>query len=159
MPSVRKFLLPEVMRVDSAGYKYAHTNPIKNTKDITKGTGEFFKKNYNLKEPIFMKDPEGRNINNLFTGYGYGGKGRAIATVGLLGGGTIVASNPRDYQNFYNGGFTDEQSEQLDVESLQSTRADGQGYQAQLGLGASNTLTTSGDLVFAMHKTRHSGQF
>jgi hypothetical protein len=139
--------------------KYEHTNPITNTKEIAKDTGEFFKKNYNLKEPIFKKDPEGRNINNLWTGYGYGGKGRAIATVGLLGGGTVIAANMRDTQNFANGHFADEQSEQLDVESLQATRADGLGYQAQLGAGASNSLTTSGDLVFAMHKTRHSGQF
>lgn len=159
MANIRKFLMPDVMRVDSAGYKYNHTNPIQNTKDIAKGTKEFFKKNYNLKEPIFKKDPQGANINNLFTGYGYGGKGRAVATVGLLGGGAIVAANPRDVQGFYNGGFAEDQSEQLDVESLQSTRADGQGYQAQLGAGASSALTTSGDLVFAMHKTRHSGQF
>lgn len=151
---MKKFLIPPVMRTGHVPYK--NTNPIQNTKDMVKGTGDFFKKNYNLKEPIFKKDPEGRNINNLYTGYGYGGKGKAIATVSLLGGGTLVAANPRGYQGFYNGDFVDQQSEELDVESLQSTRADGQGYQAQIG--SSDMLRTSGDLVFAMHKTRHSGQ-
>jgi lipoprotein-anchoring transpeptidase ErfK/SrfK len=153
---LRKFLIPPVMRTGHV--KYKHTNPIENTKEMAKGTGEFFKKNYNLKEPIFKKDPAGRNINNLYTGYGYGGKGRAIATVSLLGGGTLVASNPKGYQGLYNGDFVDEQSAELDVESLQSTRGDAQGYQTPLGESASEMMRSSGDLVFAMHKTRHSGQ-
>lgn len=153
---MRKFLVPPAMR---AGYKYHNTNPIENTKGMAKDTAGFMKKNFNLNEPIFMKDPEGRNINNLFTGYGYGGKGRAIATVGLLGGGSIVAANPRDFQGLMNGDYIDAQSQELDVESMQSTRGDSMGYQAQVGASAANMLNASGDLVFAMHKTRHGGQF
>ncbi|ARC67218.1 hypothetical protein B14_200005 (plasmid) [Bacillus licheniformis] len=152
--NLKKFLVPPAMRV---GHEYTRTNPIKNAKEIGKGAVGFMKKNYNLKEPIFMKDPQGRNMNNLWTGYGYGGKGRALATASLIGGGTIIASNPKAYQNFVNGDFVEEQSEALDVESLPSTRSDGLGYQAQVG--NNSDLSASGDLVFAMHKTRHTGQF
>jgi hypothetical protein len=141
-----------------AGHKYMHTNPIKNTKEMGKEFGGHMKKNYDLSEPLFKKDPEGRNLNNLWTGKTYGGKGRALATVSLLGGGSIIAANPRNASGLF-GDAAEQQSEELDIESLQSTRSDGLGYQAQIGTKASEKLTTSGDLVFAMHKTRHSGQF
>ncbi len=152
--NLKKFLVPPAMRV---GHEYTRTNPIKNAKEMGKGTVKFMKKNYNLKEPIFMKDPQGRNMNNLWTGYGYGGKGRALATASLIGGGTLIVSNPKGFQSYMNGDFVDEQSAELDVESLPSTRSDGLAYEAQIG--NSTDLSASGDLVFAMHKTRHSGQF
>jgi|GEM_PF-2791985 len=114
--------------------------------------------NYNPKDPFFMKDPQGRNINNLWTGYKLGGKGNLLAAGSILGGGTIIATNPRHYQSLYNQAYyIPAMSEELDVESLPSTRADGVGYQA--AIGNNPMLTTSGDLVFAMHKTRHTGQF
>lgn len=139
---------------------HQYPNMGENLKDIGQSVSSHLKKNYNPKDPLFRKSEEGRTVNNLWSGYELGGKGKIAVTASVLGGGAIIASNPRNYQNFYNNGtYAQAESEMLDVESLQSTRADGLGYQAQIGAGASQALTTSGDLVFAMHKTRHSGQF
>ncbi len=143
---MKRFLVPPVMRVGAHPYKYSAKDAIPNMKAVGKDGVNFIKKNYNLKEPLFKKDPQGRNMNNLWTGYGYGGKGRALATIGLLGGGSIMASRDTN---------TPMESDMLDVESLPSTRGDYQGYEAQVG--ANSGLTPSGDLVFAMHKTRHTG--
>ena len=151
-----RFLIPPAMR---AGYKYQYTykDALPNIKKVGAEIGEHIKKNYNPKDPLFVKDPEGRHINNLWTGYKLGGKGNLMVAGSILGGGTIIASNPRHYQNLYNNMYQiPAMSEELDVESLPSTRADGLGYQAQVG--ASQMLAPSGDLVFAMHKTRHTGQ-
>lgn len=137
----------EVERTETAG-------------SIVKSVGGHFKKNYNPRDPVFVKDEmEGRSINNLYTGYKLGGKGNLAVAGSLLGGGTLIVSNPRGYQGFMSTGDNVEaQSAELDVESLQSTRADSLGYKAQLS-SAQQQLSASGDLVFAMHKTRHSGQF
>ncbi len=143
---MKRFLIPPAMRVGAHPYKYGAKDAITNIKDIGKDGANFMKKNYNLKEPLFKKDPQGPNMNNLWTGYGYGGKGRALATIGLLGGGTIMASKNISVPA---------ESEMQDVESLPSTRGDYQGYEAQLS--ENSGLAPSGDLVFAMHKTRHSG--
>lgn len=122
-------------------------------KDIGNGFAGYMKKNFNLKEPIFQKS-EHRDINNLWTGYEMGGKGRAIATVGLLGVGGAVAYNPKSYQNWSNNrANTRYASEEQDIESLPSTRGDGMGYQAYGG----PSLQPSGDLVFALHRLRHGG--
>ena len=148
---MRRFLVPPALRKGANPYRYTASDMGENLahvgKESVKGSKDFLKKNFNPKEPVFMKDPEGRNMNNLWTGYGYGGKGRIMATASLLGGGAIYAT--RDVK-------TPAESEMLDVESLQSTRGDGIGYQAQIGNLAD--MSASGDLVFAMHRTRHSGQ-
>lgn len=137
---------------------YEYTDAMKNVKEIGGQIGNHLKTNYNPKDPWFKKDEEGRNLNNLWSGYKLGGKGKILTTGSLLAGGTIIAGNPRSYQNAYNeSANTQVMSEEQDVESLQSTRADGLGYQAQIG--NSQLISASGDLVFAMHKTRHTGQF
>ena len=136
------------MRPGAHAYQHGAKDIGKNIKRLGEDATNSLKKNFDLSEPIFKKDPQGRNLNNLWTGMGYGGKGRALATVSLIAGGTVMAN--RDVR-------TPMESEALDVESLQSTRADGQGYESQLG--DTSGLTASGDLVFAMHKTRHTGQF
>lgn len=153
-----RFLIPPAMRV---GHKYTHTNPIENTKKIVKGIGTHLKENYNPRDPLFTKDNvEGRNVNNLWTGYKLGGKGKIAVGASVLGGGAIMVADPRGVQStFGDPGMIEAQSDELDVESLQSTRSDGLGYQAQLSTSALQDLSASGDLVFAMHKTRHSGQF
>lgn len=146
---MKRFLVPPVMRAGAHPYKYGPKDAIPNISEAGKQATESVKKKYNMKEPLFKKDPVGRNMNNLWTGYGYGGKGRALATASLLGGAGIMASRDTTVPN---------QIEELsEVESLQSTRGDGLGYESQVG--PDSGLTASGDLVFAMHKTRHTGQF
>jgi hypothetical protein len=154
-----KFLIPPKMRT---GFRHPtkesrHTLP-EIGDEVGEKVGNFFKSNYNPKDNVFVKDKvEGRSVNNLWTGYKLGGKANIAVTASLLGGGTLIASNPRNLQNSYDSKYiANSDSEAQDVESLQSTRSDGQGYQAQIGSAAN--LSTSGDLVFAMHKTRHSGQ-
>lgn len=140
---------------------YPKADPVGAIQGLGKNINEHVRKNYDPRDPFFVKDTEqGHNINNLWTGYKLGGKGNLLMTGSLLGGGTIIAANPREYQSHYNNfNQARAESQELDVESLQSTRADQVGYQAQIGSKSSPMLTTSGDLVFAMHKTRHSGQF
>lgn len=150
-----RFLVPPMMR---AGYKA----PAKTSmSEIGQKAGGFFKENYDPRDSFFKKDTvEGRNINNLYTGYKLGGKGNLLVTGSILGGGTLVATNARGVSdNYAIKNAVSSESENGDIESLQSTRADGQGYQASIGANALANLSTSGDLVFAMHKTRHSGQF
>lgn len=151
-----RFLVPPVMR---RGHKYTRTNAKENLKDTTSSFKNHMKENYNPRDPFFVKDTEeGRNINNLWSGYKLGGKGKLLVTGSLLGGGSIIASNPQNYQDSYNLKYgVEAQSEMQDVESLISTRGDGQGYVAQHA--DTPDLSSSGDLVFAMHKTRHTGQF
>jgi hypothetical protein len=157
-----KFLLPPVMRKDHIHYtapEARHTNVKENAKQIGKDIGSHIKKNYNPNDPLFTKDTvEGHSLNNLWSGYKLGGKGKLAVTGSLLAGGSIMVANPRGVQAAYNNRQNVQyESEAQDVESLQSTRADGLGYQAQVGTNPG--LNASGDLVFAMHKTRHSGQF
>ena len=126
-------------------------------KDDAAFLGQRLKENYNPKDTFFRKSKEGHSINNLYSGYELGGKGNLLMAGGLLGGGTILASDPTGYKHGYLANQSvDYQSGEQDVESLQSTRADGLTYTAQVG--TSNMVTPSGDLVFAMHKTRHHGQ-
>lgn len=155
-----RFLVPPAMRSGFKPNKASFSEIGEQAGNDAKKIGEHLKENYNPRDPLFMKDEKtGRNINNLFTGYKLGGKGKLLAAGSMLGGGAIYVANPhavnRSVGNHMN---TKAQSEELDVESLQSTRSDGQGYQASIGASATANLTTSGDLVFAMHKTRHSGQ-
>ncbi len=108
-------------------------------------------------EPIFKKTGD-RNINNLWTGYEYGAKGKAIVGIGLLGGGSIlVPTAPARAAAAERRESVAWQSENQDIESMISTRGDMQGYKAHGGIDP--MLQSSGDLVFAMHKTRHGGQF
>jgi hypothetical protein len=153
--------VPPSMRVGYKTPEYTGRGIAGDAKDIASDVGGYFKKNYNPNDPIFKKDTDnGRNINNLYSGYKLGGKGNLLVGGSLLGGGTVIASNPKHLQNHYNvGGSVQAESQELDVESIQSTRGDGVGYQASIGAAAVQNLQTSGDLVFAMHKTRHSGQF
>lgn len=141
-------------------YKYSKLD-LKGIGSSAKKVGESVvdstKKNFNLKEPVFEK-AEYRDVNNLWTGYQLGGKGRAAATVGLLGVGAVMVSNPRAVQSQYNQEFVlPEQAREQDVESLASTRGDGQGYQAYGGMTGNPNYQASGDLVFALHKLRHGG--
>ncbi|MED1301890.1 hypothetical protein P4388_31455 [Bacillus thuringiensis] len=141
-------------------YKYPKLD-IKGIGSSAKKTGEGLvnstKKNFNLKEPFFEK-AEHRDVNNLWTGYQLGGKGRAASTLGLLGVGAVMVSNPRAVQRQYNETFVlPEQAKEQDVESLISTRGDSQGYQAYGGITGNPNLQASGDLVFALHKLRHGG--
>lgn len=145
---MKRFLIPPALRPGANPYQHSLKDMGPNIKKLGSDATNSFKKNFDLSEPIFKKDPQGRNLNNLWTGMGYGGKGRAMATVSLIAGGTVMAN--RDVK-------TPMESEAMDVESLQSTRSDGFGYESQLG--ENSGLSASGDLVFAMHKTRHSGQF
>jgi hypothetical protein len=158
---VMRFMVPPAMRVGfkSAGKKSFAEIGQGMKEDLGK-TGEFMKENFNPKDPFFKKDTrEGRSINNLWTGYKLGGPANLMVAGSVLGGGAIIASNPRNIQNAYDvNNSTKAESEMNDIESLQSTRGDGQGYQASIGAKALANLSTSGDLVFAMHKTRHSGQ-
>lgn len=152
-----RFLVPPAMRVGHV--PSAKTNLKDNMRDIKDDISNHVRTNYNPKDNFFIKDEaEGRNINNLWSGYKLGGKAKIATTASLLGGGSIVVGDPNGHQNRYNRRTgVKAESEENDIESLQSTRADGVGYQAQVG--DMSGLTTSGDLVFAMHKTRHSGQF
>lgn len=158
---VGRFLVPPAMRT---GFRAERASFSQMGEQVTKDRDNlkgWFKENYDPRQPIFKKDTEeGRNINNLYTGYKLGGKGNLLVTGSLLGGGAIYATNPnavnRTVMNGQNAKF---QSEEQDIESMQSTRADGQGYKASIGAAALESLSASGDLVFAMHKTRHSGQF
>lgn len=138
---------------------YEHTNAAENAREIGRSVRNHLREHYNPRDPVFKRDPEGRTINNLWTGYTLGGKGRLAVAGGLLGGGTIVVSNPRAYQNWYNQQVgIPRESDMLNVESLPSTRGDALGYQVPLGPKASEYLHASGDLVFALHKTAHTGQ-
>lgn len=158
---VGRFLVPAAMRT---GYKAERASfsqmgeQVKKDRDNLKG---WVKDNYDPRQPLFKKDTEeGRTINNLYTGYKLGGKGNLLVTGSLLGGGTIYVANPNNVnRTVLNGQNAKFQSEEQDIESMQSTRADGQGYKAAIGAAALENLSASGDLVFAMHKTRHSGQF
>lgn len=118
----------------------------------------FMKRHLDPHEGIFRESAEGRNINNLWSGYELGGTGNLLVGGSILGGGSLIAANPRGYQNFYNRSNILAESEAMDIESMPGTRGDLQGYQSTLGVPASNYLQSSGDLVFALHKTRHSGQ-
>lgn len=147
-----KWLVPGALRAD-----IPH-KPKGTWRDTGRKFGEYMKKSYNPKDPIFVKDEvHGRSINNLWTGYKLGGKGNLMVAGSVLGGGTLVASNPQAYQDMFNRHETVAyQSEELDVESLPSTRGDHTGY--QIPLSDMSNMQASGDLVFALHKTRHFGQ-
>lgn len=154
-----RFLVPPAMR---AGYKGLNedTTIKKSMKDVGGGVKNFFKDNLDPRDPIFKLDEKaGKNINNLYTGYKLGGKGNLLVGGSMLGGGTLIVSNPKLAQDHYNrGNIVEAESQEQDIESMQSTRGDMAGYRAAIGAEALANLQTSGDLVFAMHKTRHSGQ-
>lgn len=146
---MRKFLRPGI---GHKNFVYRTPDAVENATYLGGKLKDHMKNNYNPKDPLFRKSDEGRNVNNLWSGYELGGKGKIAVTGSLLLGGSIVASNPRVLEK----DFVKEKSESLDIESLQSTRGDMQGYSPILS--DTSALSTSGDLVFAMHKTRHSGQ-
>jgi len=98
------------------------------------------------REP-FIKHTGERNINNLWTGYEFGGKAKLMAPFALIGYAQYNAMNTPLYA-------LGEQAKAQDVESLPGTRGDMQGYQA---FPQYPDLGTSGDLVFALHKLRHGG--
>jgi hypothetical protein len=155
-----RFLVPPAMRAGYKAPKASMEEIGEGFKESAEKVGGYFKENYNPHDPFFKKDmKEGRSINNLYTGYKLGGKANLMVAGSLLGGGTLVAANMRGVSNHYAvNSNTAAESEYNDIESMQSTRSDGLGYQASIGAGALANLSTSGDLVFAMHKTRHSGQ-
>lgn len=127
--------------------------------EAKKDTVQKTKTYFDPKGPVFEK-ADSRDINNLYTGYKLGGKGRIGASVGMLGTGSVmVGFGPELRNKKMNQAIVDQQSQEQDIQSLPSTRGDMRGYMAQGGMGSTPDLTTSGDLVFAMHKTRHSGQF
>lgn len=148
-----KFLVPPALR--KGHNPYIHSD----AKESVKEAGGFIKKNFNPKDPLFVKDEKnGRNINNLWSGYKLGGKGNLLFTGSVLAGGAMMVPNPDSFQNSYNRKMTvEQQSQSQDVESLISTRSDGVGYQTPLP--STSDMNASGDLVFAMHRTRHTGQF
>lgn len=146
----KRFLLPP-------GARKGFNKAFEKGKKAFHKAGEYVKENYNPKDPFFVKDPvRGRHINNLYTGYKLGGKGNLLVAGSILGGGTVMAANPTAIQNsIARKEIVDSQAEMLDVESLPGTRADHLGYQNP---NPPSHMYASGDLVFALHKTSHTGQ-
>lgn len=105
------------------------------------------KKEFNLKEP-FVKKTGTRDINNLFSGYEFGGKAKTTAAIAGVGYVTLGVPSSQ-----YNEDNLIANAQEMDVESLPGTRGDMTGYQATPGVG----MEANGDLVFALHKLRHGG--
>lgn len=107
-----------------------------------KGTGSFI-----------AEAADGRSINNLWTGKTLGSAGKKTAAAGLVGGiGMYSLIGPEQMINRE----IQAQAKEDDVQSLQSTQADGTGYTAYPKFNMQD-YSASGDLVFALHKLRHGG--
>lgn len=107
-----------------------------------KGTGHFI-----------AEAADGRSINNLWTGKALGGAGRKVTAVGLAGGigvYSLIGPGQVKEKEFR------EIAKEDDIQSLQSTQADGSGYTAFPSFSM-HDYAPSGDLVFALHKLRHGG--
>ena len=96
---------------------------------------------------------DGRSINNLWTGKTLGSTGKKVAAAGLVGGiGVYSIMGPGRAVNREIQAAAKED----DIQSLESTQADGSGYTAYPGFNI-HDYAPDGDLVFALHKLRHGG--
>ena len=106
-----------------------------------------FAKEIDPREPLFKKTGR-RGINNLWSGYEFGGRAKFLASAGLLGsGGYYIETQPRK-------SMVQAQQQYQDIQSLPGTQGDMQGYEAYPAISVPG-LEATGDLVFALHKTRH----
>lgn len=114
------------------------------------------KKAYKSKDEPLFNNTGKRSINNLFSGYELGGKGKLLVAGGIAAYGGVSVFDSAGIQKSYElKQLTEQQSEEQDVESLLSTRADGVGYTGNVG--SMGNLEANGDLVFALNKIRHGG--
>jgi hypothetical protein len=97
----------------------------------------------------FIKWSGRRTIDNLWTGYEFGGQAKILGTAAILGYGSYrIYQAPLD--------ALEQEAIAQDIQSLPGTRGDMTGYMAYGG-SVGGGLETSGDLVFALHKLRHGG--
>lgn len=108
---------------------------------------------------LFEKTAD-RNINNMYTGIGLSKKGKGVAFMGM---GTYGAYKGVTGYGEYKRDMLSQNTDP-NIYALQSTEADGVGYEQQYRGGQQpvpvtslDPIQVSGDIVFSLHNLRHGG--